>query len=326
MQRVFSGIQPSGNLTIGNYLGAMKQFVALQDTANCVFCIVDLHAITVLQDPEALRTNTVNLAALYLAVGIDPHRSTLFAQSHVTAHAELGWLLQCIAYYGELGRMTQFKDKSQRQEVVTAGLYTYPVLMAADILLYQTDLVPVGEDQKQHLELTRDLAQRFNVRFGDTFVVPEPFIPTVGGRIMSLEDPLKKMSKSDAAAGGYISMLDDADTVRRKISRAVTDSGREVHYDEENKAAVSNLMTIYSLFADMSLTDIEAAYDGKGYGPFKKDLAEIVVEKLTPIQRRYHELLATGEIHDVLKLGAARASEMCAPTLEDAKRKLGFVI
>lgn len=326
MQRVFSGIQPSGNLTIGNYLGAMKQFVALQDTANCVFCIVDLHAITVLQDPEALRTNTVNLAALYLAVGIDPHRSTLFAQSHVTAHAELGWLLQCIAYYGELGRMTQFKDKSQRQDVVTAGLYTYPVLMAADILLYQTDLVPVGEDQKQHLELTRDLAQRFNARFGDTFVVPEPFIPTVGGRIMSLEDPVKKMSKSDASAGGYISMLDDADTVRRKISRAVTDSGREVQYDEANKAAVSNLMTIYSLFADMSLTDIEAAYDGKGYGPFKKDLAEIVVEKLTPIQRRYHELLATGEIHDVLKLGAARAREMCAPTLEDAKRKLGFVI
>lgn len=326
MQRVFSGIQPSGNLTIGNYLGAMKQFVALQDTANCVFCIVDLHAITVLQDPEALRTNTVNLAALYLAVGIDPQRSTLFAQSHVTAHAELGWLLQCIAYYGELGRMTQFKDKSQRQEVVTAGLYTYPVLMAADILLYQTDLVPVGEDQKQHLELTRDLAQRFNARFGDTFVVPEPFIPTVGGRIMSLEDPLKKMSKSDASAGGYISMLDDADTIRRKISRAVTDSGREVQYDEENKAAVSNLMTIYSLFADMSLTDIEAAYDGKGYGPFKKDLVEIVVEKLTPIQRRYHELLATGEIHDVLKLGAARATEMCAPTLEDAKRKLGFVI
>ena len=323
MQRVFSGIQPSGTLTIGNYLGAIKNFVRLQREATCYFCIVDLHAVTVPQDPEKLRENTLSLAAMYLAAGIDPEHSVLFTQSHVPAHAELGWLLQCVAYYGELGRMTQFKDKSAHKEVVTAGLLTYPALMAADILLYHTDLVPVGEDQKQHLELTRDIAERFNRRFGDTFVIPEPYIPKVGGRIMSLEDPSRKMSKSDESAGGYISMLDDADTIRRKVSRAVTDSEREVRFDEAAKPAISNLLTIFALCADRTVDDVAADYDGKGYGPFKKDLAEVVVDTLQPIQQRYQELLASGELEVILKKGAARAADSpAAPVLADVKQKL----
>ncbi|MCF8566208.1 tryptophan--tRNA ligase [Alicyclobacillus tolerans] len=325
MKKVFSGIQPSGTMTIGNYLGAMKNFVKLQNEAECVFCVVDLHAITVPQEPEVLRQNSLNLAALYIAAGIDPNRSTLFVQSQVPAHAELGWLLQCIAYYGELGRMTQFKDKSSKKEVVTAGLFTYPALMAADILLYQTDLVPVGEDQKQHLELTRDVAERFNNRFGQTFTIPDPYIPKVGGRIMSLEDPSKKMSKSDENPSAYISMLDEPDVIRKKISRAVTDSEREVRYDEENKPAISNLLTIYSLFVDKSVADIEAMYEGKGYGPFKKDLAEVVVDGLSPIQTRYAELLNSGELQDILREGARKATEKSEPTLADVKEKLGFL-
>ncbi|KPV45806.1 tryptophan--tRNA ligase [Alicyclobacillus ferrooxydans] len=323
--RVFSGIQPSGTLTLGNYLGAMKNFVTLQDEADCIFCIVDLHAITVPQEPEKLRQNSINLAALYLASGIDPAKSTLFIQSHVPAHAELGWMLQCVAYYGELGRMTQFKDKSAKKEVVTAGLFTYPALMAADILLYQTSLVPVGEDQKQHLELTRDIAERFNSKFGDTFTIPEPFIPKVGGRIMSLEEPTKKMSKSDESAGAYISMLDEPSVIRKKISRAVTDSGREVRYDPAEKAAISNLMTIYSLCSGKSIEEIQAEYDGQGYGPFKKDLAEVVVAALEPIQNRYRDLLQSGEVVDILRQGAKRASEQCGDTLADVKSKFGFL-
>ncbi len=325
-KRVFSGIQPSGTLTIGNYLGAMKNFVKLQGEADCLFCVVDLHAITVPQDPAALRQNTINLAALYLAAGINPEQATLFVQSHVPAHAELGWILQCVVHYGELGRMTQFKDKSQHRDVVTAGLFTYPALMAADILLYQTDLVPVGEDQKQHLELTRDLAERFNQRYGETFVIPDVYIPKVGGRIMSLEDPTKKMSKSDASAGAYISMLDTPDVIRKKISRAVTDSGREVRFDKENKAAVSNLLTIYSLCANVSISELEARYEGQGYGQFKKDLAEVVVSELEPIQARYRELLATGEILDVLRDGAERAKVIAEDTLKTVKERLGFVL
>lgn len=325
MTRVFSGIQPSGTLTIGNYLGAMKNFVRLQHEADCLFCVVDLHAITVPQEPEALRQNSRNLAALYIAAGIDSDKATVFIQSHVTAHAELGWMLQCIAYYGELGRMTQFKDKSAQKDVVTAGLFTYPALMAADILLYQTGLVPVGEDQKQHLELTRDVAERFNHRFGDTFVVPEPYIPKFGGRIMSLENPEKKMSKSDESAGAYIAMLDDPDVIRKKISRAVTDSDREVRYDAESKPAVSNLMTIYGLFTDMSMEQVEAHFTGQGYGPFKKELAEVVVDGLAPIQQRYRELITSSEVDDALKKGAERARDMCADTLADVKTKLGFL-
>ena len=326
MKRVFSGIQPSGTLTIGNYLGAMKNFVRLQNEAECYFCIVDLHAITVPQDPAVLRTNTMSLAAMYVASGIDPSKSTLFVQSHVRQHAELGWLLQCIAYYGELGRMTQFKDKSAQRDVVTAGLFTYPALMAADILLYQTDLVPVGEDQKQHLELTRDIAERFNNRFGQTFVVPEPYIPKVGGRIMSLEEPTKKMSKSDDSAGAYISMLDEPDVVRKKISRAVTDSEREVRYDDANKPAISNLLTIYALCADRKVEDVVAQYAGQGYGPFKKDLAEVVVAALEPIQARYRELMSSGELDTLLRDAATRAAEVAEVTVKDVKEKLGFIV
>jgi tryptophanyl-tRNA synthetase len=325
MKKVFSGIQPSGTLTIGNYLGAMRHFVALQDEADCLFCIVDLHAITVPQDPEELRQNTRSLAALYLAAGIDPKKAILFVQSHVPAHAELGWMLQCVVHYGELGRMTQFKDKSEKAEVVTAGLFTYPALMAADILLYQTDLVPVGDDQKQHLELTRDLAERFNKRYGQTFVVPEPLIAKVGARIMSLEDPTKKMSKSDASAWAYISMLDDPDVIRKKISRAVTDSEREVRFDPEKKPAISNLLTIYSLFANKSIAELEKEYQGQGYGPFKKDLAEAVVAGLAPIQARYRDILDSPDLDQILREGAERAAAKCESTLADVKRKLGFM-
>ncbi len=326
MNRVFSGIQPSGILTIGNYLGAMKQFATLQSEADCLFCVVDLHAVTVPQEPADLRENTRSLAALYLASGIDPSKSTLFVQSHVPAHAELGWLLQCIAYYGELGRMTQFKDKSEHKDVVTAGLFTYPALMAADILLYKTNMVPVGDDQKQHLELTRDIAIRFNNRFGETFAVPEPLIQKVGGRIMSLENPEKKMSKSDESKGAFISMLDEPSVIRKKISRAVTDSGREVRYDIESKPAVSNLMTIYALCADLSIQEVEAKYEGQGYGPFKKELAEVVIGALEPIQTRYYQLVQSSEIDDILREGAKKAAEKSADTLKDVKQKLGFVI
>jgi tryptophanyl-tRNA synthetase len=326
MKRVFSGIQPSGTLTLGNYLGAMKHFVGLQEDADCLFCVVDLHAITVPQDPAHLRQNAKNLAALYLASGIDANRSTLFVQSQVPAHAELGWLLQCIAYYGELGRMTQFKDKSSQKDVVTAGLFTYPALMAADILLYQTELVPVGDDQKQHLELTRDIAERFNHRFGETFVVPDPMIAKVGARIMSIENPAKKMSKSDESAGGYISMLDAPDVIRKKISRAVTDSNREVRYDEATKPAVSNLMTIYALCANLTLADVEKRFEGQGYGPFKKELAEVVVDTLSPIQTRYEELVTSPELEIILRKGAEKAREKSADTLAIVKEKLGFLL
>lgn len=325
MKRVLSGIQPSGTVTIGNYLGAMKHFVELQDEADCLFCIVDLHAITVPQDPQELRHNSRSLAALYLAAGIDPKKSVLFVQSHVPAHAELGWILQCIAYYGELSRMTQFKDKASRHEVVTAGLFTYPALMAADILLYQADLVPVGEDQKQHLELTRDVAERFNSRFGETFVIPEPMIPKVGGRIMSLEDPSKKMSKSDASEGAYISMLDDPDVIRRKIMRAVTDSEREVRYDPERKPAISNLLTIFSLFSGRSIEDLEKEYHDAGYGTFKNALAEVVVEALRPIQQRYHEWMNSPDLDRVLREGAEKASALAAPTIAKVKERVGFL-
>jgi tryptophanyl-tRNA synthetase len=325
-KRVFSGIQPSGTPTIGNYLGAMKNFVELQRDADCLFCVVDMHAITVPQDPAELRENTLSLAALYLAAGIDPKQSTLFVQSHVPAHAELGWILQCVVHFGELGRMTQFKDKSSQRDVVTAGLFTYPALMAADILLYQTDLVPVGEDQKQHLELTRDLAERFNQRYGETFVIPEVYIPKVGGRIMSLEDPTKKMSKSDPSPNAYISMLDEPDVVRKKISRAVTDSGREVRFDKENKAAISNLMTIFALCAGITLEEVEARFEGKGYGQFKKELAEVVVATLEPIQQRRRELLESGAVPDILREGAERAASKAADTLAKVKERVGFVL
>ncbi|MFS0840129.1 tryptophan--tRNA ligase [Paenibacillus sp. 1P03SA] len=326
MKRVLSGIQPSGQLTLGNYIGALRNFVKLQNEHSCYFMIVDLHAITVPQDPAALKEQTESVAALYLACGIDPAKASVFLQSSVKEHAELGWLLTTLTYIGELERMTQFKDKSAGKESVGAGLFTYPSLMAADILLYNADLVPVGDDQKQHLELTRDLAARFNHRYGDTFTIPEPYIPEVGARIMSLDDASKKMSKSNPNPGSYIAMLDDPSVIRKKLSRAVTDSGREVKFDPKNKPEVSNLLGIYSQCADMTVAEVEAKYEGQGYGAFKKDLAEVVVEALEPIQKRYREIRESGELYDVLRKGAAEASELAGETVKRVKERMGFVL
>ncbi|MCM3004858.1 tryptophan--tRNA ligase [Priestia koreensis] len=324
MKTIFSGIQPSGTITLGNYIGALKQFVELQEDYNCYFCIVDQHAITVPQDRLALRKNIRSLAALYLAVGIDPTKSTLFIQSEVPAHTEAGWMLQCVAYIGELERMTQFKDKSSGKEAVSAGLLTYPPLMAADILLYKTDLVPVGEDQKQHLELTRDLADRFNKKFNDIFTVPEVRIPKVGARVMSLADPTKKMSKSDPNQKSFITMLDDAKTIEKKIKSAVTDSEGIVRYDKENKAGISNLMGIYSILSGKTLEEIEAMYDGKGYGDFKSDLAQVVIDALTPIQERYYELIDSTELDDILDQGAEKANKVAGNMLRKMRNAMGI--
>ncbi|MFB7815186.1 tryptophan--tRNA ligase [Paenibacillus chitinolyticus] len=326
MKRVLSGIQPSGQLTLGNYIGALRNFVKLQNEHQCYFMIVDLHAVTVPQEPAALKEQTESVAALYLACGIDPAKASVFLQSTVKEHAELGWLLTTLTYIGELERMTQFKDKSAGKESVGAGLFTYPSLMAADILLYNADLVPVGEDQKQHLELTRDLAARFNHRYGDTFTIPEPFIPEVGARIMSLDDASKKMSKSNPNPGSFIAMLDEPSVIRKKLSRAVTDSGREVKFDPKNKPEVSNLMGIYSQCADMTVAEVEARYEGQGYGAFKKDLAEVVVAALEPIQQRYREIRESGELYDVLRKGAAEASELAGETIKQVKERMGFVL
>lgn len=326
MKRVLSGIQPSGKMTLGNYIGAMKNFVQLQDDHRCYFMVVDMHAVTVPQDPADLREQTEMLVGLYLAVGLDPNRASIFLQSHVPAHAELGWLMTTLTYMGELERMTQFKDKSKGKDSIGAGLFVYPSLMAADILLYNADLVPVGDDQKQHLELTRDLAGRFNQRFGDTFQVPEVFTPKLGARIMSLDDASKKMSKSNPNPGSYIALLDPPDTIRKKISRAVTDSGREVRFDAEEKPEVSNLMSIYAQCSGLSLQEIEAKYEGQGYGAFKKELAEQVVALLEPIQQRYNEVRSSGEIHDVLRKGAEEAAELANATLQEVKQKMGFLV
>ncbi|GKU80362.1 tryptophan--tRNA ligase [Paenibacillus sp. L3-i20] len=325
MKKVLSGIQPSGQLTLGNYIGAMQNFIKLQHTEECYFMVVDLHAVTVPQEPGALREQTESVAALFIAAGIDPAKANVFVQSHVRAHAELGWLFTTLTNMGELERMTQFKDKSSGKDSVGAGLFVYPALMAADILIYNADLVPVGDDQKQHLELTRDLAHRFNQRFGSTFTIPEPFIPKVGARVMSLDNASKKMSKSNPNVGSFIALLDPPDVIRKKISRATTDSGREVKYDPANKPEISNLMGIYSHCAGMSLDEIEAKYDGQGYGPFKKDLAEHVVAVIEPIQTRYNEIRRTGEIHDILKQGAERASLIAEKTIAEVKEKMGFL-
>ncbi len=325
-KRIFSGIQPSGLLTLGNYIGALKQFVELQQEGDCIFCVVDLHALTVPQDPAALRRNVRSLAALFLAVGIDPSQSTLIVQSHVKEHAELGWLMQCTAYMGELERMTQFKDKSAGKEAgVNSSLFTYPALMAADILLYDASHVPVGEDQKQHLELTRDLAQRFNYRFGETFVIPEPMIPKVGGRIMSLDDPSKKMSKSNPSEGSYIALLDDPSKIVKKLKRAVTDSENEIRYDIKNKPAVSNLLTIYSLVTNQSIEELESRYSGVGYGAFKSELADAVVALLEPIQLKYRELIETDELDRILLQGAEKASALASKKMIQVKERMGLI-
>lgn len=324
MKTIFSGIQPSGTLTLGNYLGAIQQFVQLQKDHRCYFCVVDEHAITVPQDPTELRNNIRSLAALYLASGIDPNQSTLFIQSEVPAHTKLGWMLQSISYVGELERMTQYKDKSHGKDGVSSALLTYPSLMAADILLYQTDIVPVGEDQTQHLELTRNVAQRFNNRFGDTFTIPEIRIPKVGARIMSLQEPTKKMSKSDENDRGFISMLDDPKKIEKKVKSAVTDSEGIVKFDKENKPGVSNLLTIYASCSGESIELLEQKYENQGYGPFKTDVAKAVVSLLKPIQDRYHELLNSTTLDEILEKGAAEAAELANQTLMKARKAMGL--
>lgn len=326
---IFSGIQPSGTPTIGNYIGAMKQFIPLQDNFNCFYCIVDEHAITVPQDRLKLRHQTKSLAALYLAIGLDPKKATIFIQSEVSAHAEAAWIVQCNTTIGELERMTQFKDKSAKngKAGVSAALLTYPPLMVADIVLYQTDLVPVGEDQKQHLELTRDFVQRFNSRYGENneiLTLPEVHIPEAGGRIMSLHEPTKKMSKSDENQKSFISMLDEPKVIRKKIKSAVTDSSGIIEYDKENKPGVSNLLTIFSSFTDEPIAAIVERYNGVGYGKFKEDLAESIVAVLEPIQQRHSELLASEELDIILDKGAEAAEFVANKTLRKMRNAVGL--
>jgi tryptophanyl-tRNA synthetase len=328
--RVFSGIQPTGDPHIGNYSGGFRQYVQTQEQAartgeQAVFCIVDLHAITIQHDPAELRKGTLTMAAMLFATGLDPERSIVFAQSHVTAHAEAAWLLSAVTSYGQLGRMTQFKEKAAEEEFVSAGLFTYPILMAGDILLYRTDAVPIGDDQRQHLELARDVAQRFNHRFGETFVVPEGIFPDVGGRVMNLQEPIVKMSKSRGAPQGNVLMLDPPETIRKKVKTAVTDSGTDVRYDPDQKTGISNLIEIMSVATGRSIPEIEADYDGSGYGAFKTDVAEAIVELLTPITGRYEEIRGDEkELQRLLARGAEKAREASAPTLETMYDRMGF--
>ena len=324
---ILSGIQPSGDLTLGSYLGAIKNWVELSDEYNCFYCIVDMHAITVRQNPADLRKRTLAQLAQYIASGLDPEKNTIFIQSHVSAHAELSWVLSCYTMFGELSRMTQFKDKSAHHaDNVNAGLFTYPALMAADILLYQADLVPVGGDQKQHVELTRDIANRFNGVYGDTFTVPEPFIPKVGARIMSLTSPENKMSKSDRDPGGCIYIMQKPEEIMRSFKRAVTDSETCVRYDPETKKGISNLMTIYSVATGKTYAEIEDEFAGKGYGVFKPAVGEAVVEMLRPIREEAERILKDkAYIEQVYKEGAARASYVANKTLRKVYKKVGFV-
>lgn len=325
METLFSGIQPSGVPTIGNYIGALKQFTEIQDEYDCYFCIVDQHAITVPQDKAALRKNIRSLAALYLASGLDPEKVTLFIQSEVPAHAQAGWMLTTISSIGELERMTQYKDKAKdRKEGIPAGLLTYPPLMAADILLYGTNIVPVGEDQKQHLELARDLAERFNARYNDIFTIPEIRMPKVGGRIMSLQEPTKKMSKSDSNTKGFISLLDPPNTVAKKIKSAVTDSDGIVKYDKENKPGISNLLSIYSIFTGKPIPELEAMYEGKGYGDFKSDLADVMVEFITPFQEKYEYYMNSEELDRILDEGAEKARKKSFKMLKKMENAMGL--
>ncbi|WML43379.1 tryptophan--tRNA ligase [Neobacillus sp. PS3-40] len=324
MKTIFSGIQPSGTITLGNYIGALKQFVELQNEYNCYFCIVDQHAITVPQDRLELRKNIRSLAALYLAVGIDPNKTTLFVQSEVPAHAQAGWMMQCVSYIGELERMTQFKDKSSGKDAVSASLLTYPPLMAADILLYSTDLVPVGEDQKQHLELTRDLAERFNKKYNDIFTIPDVRIAEVGARIMSLQEPTKKMSKSDPNKKSFIALLDDPKQIEKKIKSSVTDSEGIVKFDKENKPGISNLLSIYSILDGKSIAEIEEMYHGKGYGEFKADLAEVVIKALAPIQEKYYQLVESNELDDILDKGSEKANLVATKMLKKMENAMGL--
>jgi len=324
MKRIFSGAQPTGNVHLGNYLGALRNWVALQQEYESFFCIVNLHAITLPQDPKLLAEKTRELARIYLAVGIDPDISTIFVQSDVSEHAELTWILNCIARMSELERMTQFKDKARKQrENVAVGLFDYPVLMASDILLYQTDLVPVGEDQKQHLELTRDLAIRFNRDYGETFRVPEPYIPKLGARIMSLSDPTRKMSKSDDDPNGCVMLLDDADAVRRKFKRAVTDSGTEIRFNE-SRPAITNLLTIYQLLTGQQPEAVEAHFSGKGYAQMKEDLADITIQFLQPFQERVRGI-SDEELNGILERGSDKARKIARVTFKQVLEGMGIV-
>ena len=321
-KRIFSGAQPTGELHIGNYLGALKNWVALQDEYESFYCIVNLHAITLPQDPATLRQKTRDLARIYLAAGVDPEKATVFIQSDVAAHAELTWILSTQSRMGELERMTQFKDKGKGNSSAGVGLFTYPVLMAADILLYQTDLVPIGQDQKQHLELSRDLAERFNRDFGETFVIPEPFIPPVGAKIQSLQDPAKKMSKSDENRNGSIFLLDDADTISKKFKKAVTDSGTDINFDP-TRPAISNLLTIYQLLTGKTADECVAHFEGKGYGQFKGELAEVTIEFLRPFQERIKQF-DDESLDKILKTGAEKARGIAAETLQNVYQKMGI--
>ncbi len=324
MSRVFSGIKPSGSVHLGNLLGALRNWVALQDRAEAVYCVVDLHALTAPQDPAELRASTLSLAQMLIAVGLDPDRCTLFVQSHVHEHSECAWLMECTAAFGELRRMTQFKDKSDQGGFVSGGLFTYPALQAADILLYDTDEVPVGEDQRQHIELTRDIAERFNSRYGDTFVVPEAVVPPAGARVMDLQQPDNKMSKSEDSPQGSISLLDEPAAIEKKVKRAVTDSDGEVRFDVAAKPGVSNLLSI--LGAATGREPDEASEDIDRYGDLKAATAEAVIEMLRPIQARYHELAADpAETSRLLAVGADKAAEVASTTLERARRNIGLL-
>ncbi|WP_342512934.1 tryptophan--tRNA ligase [Sporosarcina sp. FSL K6-1522] len=324
MKTIFSGVQPTGIVTLGNYIGAFRQFTELQHEYECLFCIVDQHAITVQQDPAELTKAIRSLAATYIASGIDPEKAVLFVQSEVPAHAQAGWIMQCISYIGELERMTQFKDKSDGKEAVSAALLTYPPLMAADILLYNTDIVPVGEDQKQHLEITRDLAERFNKRYGDVLTIPEVRIPKSGARIKSLQDPLKKMSKSDPNKKGTISLLDTPKEIEKKIKSAVTDSEGVVKFDVENKPGVSNLLIIESALSGVAIDELVVKYEGLGYGAFKAGVAEAVINHLTPIQERYFELMESPVLDDILDKGAEKANAIASATLGKMEAAMGL--
>jgi tryptophanyl-tRNA synthetase len=324
--RVFSGIQPTGSKHFGNLSGGFRQYAATQELGEAFFCIVDLHSITVEYDPEDLRKRSLDLAAMLFATGLDPDRSTVFCQSHVSAHAEAAWLLGSVTSFGELRRMTQFKDKGDRQEFVSSALFTYPVLMAGDILLYQTDRVPIGDDQRQHLELARDIGERFNTRFGETFVLPEGIYPEVGARIMDLQEPDRKMSTTGGTAQGTVGILDPPETIVKKFRSAVTDSGRDVVYDPDEKPGISNLIEILHVATGEPIEGIESRYDGQGYGAFKQEVGDAVVALLEPIRTRYEELRADeSELRRLLEQGAEKAREASAPTLSVMLERMGFV-
>ena len=324
---ILSGIQATGNLTLGNYIGALKNFVKMQDEYDCFYMIANLHALTVRREPEELKENTYIIIAPYYAAGIDPTKSTIFVQSQVHEHAELGWVLDCYTYMGELSRMTQFKDKSAKHaDNINAGLFTYPVLMAGDILLYNADIVPVGDDQRQHLEITRDIAERFNKIYGDTFVVPEAYIQKAGARIMGLQDPTSKMSKSSTIPNDTILLVDKPEEITKKIKKAVTDSEGIVKYDEKNKPGVSNLMSIYSIITGKTMDEIEVEFEGQGYGVFKNAVADAVIKELKPFQEKYNEIINNKEyLDEIIKEGAKKAEVKASKTLKDVYKKVGLV-